>query len=278
MAKDLIVGSKRHPKIKPFADIISAVSTITTYFSHSNYGQFWLRQELQKETDKRGIEMAGATRFSSFSSNAKSVQRCLEPMKHAYRAGNLKFNTKATKIIEKYLKDGGASMRFMAELQNVNALLTPIDRGLKTLEGQNVTCSDVFFVYIGIAIGFMCVFETNQDDECLLGHQVDTYNIFNRRFSILMTDSTSDMFLFAYFLDPVYYSDRALRLNLPPRPSFSKMIAPPLVMRLFRAALSMLENKQLRRNSGGKEQASELITQLTDSSQILSASSSLNIL
>ncbi|KAK0503763.1 hypothetical protein EDD18DRAFT_1062962, partial [Armillaria luteobubalina] len=61
MAKDLIVGSKKHPKIKPFADIISAISTITTYFSHSNYGQFWLQQELQKETDKHGIEMAGAT-------------------------------------------------------------------------------------------------------------------------------------------------------------------------------------------------------------------------
>ncbi|KAK0486425.1 hypothetical protein IW261DRAFT_1416205 [Armillaria novae-zelandiae] len=42
MVKDLIVGSKRHPKIKPFADIISAISTITTYFSHSNYGQLWL--------------------------------------------------------------------------------------------------------------------------------------------------------------------------------------------------------------------------------------------
>ncbi|KAK0486426.1 hypothetical protein IW261DRAFT_1416206 [Armillaria novae-zelandiae] len=66
----------------------------------------------------------------------------------------------------------------MAKLQNVNVLRTPIDRGLKTLEGQNVTCSDVFFVYIGISIRFMRIFETNQDE------------------------STSDMFLFAYFLDP----------------------------------------------------------------------------
>jgi hypothetical protein len=40
----------------------------------------------------------------------------------------------------------------------VNQLLTPIARGLETLEGQNTTCSDVFHVYIGIAVNFVTMF------------------------------------------------------------------------------------------------------------------------
>jgi hypothetical protein len=39
-----------------------------------------------------------------------------------------------------------------------NLLLTPIDQGLKTLEGQNTMCSDVFSIFIGIAIGFTHIF------------------------------------------------------------------------------------------------------------------------
>jgi hypothetical protein len=37
-------------------------------------------------------------------------------------------------------------------------LLKPISRGLKTLESSLVTCSDVFNIWIGIAIGFHEVF------------------------------------------------------------------------------------------------------------------------
>jgi hypothetical protein len=37
-------------------------------------------------------------------------------------------------------------------------MLTPIAHGLKTLEGQNTTCSDVLNIYIGIAIGYNVVF------------------------------------------------------------------------------------------------------------------------
>lgn len=95
MAKDVIVGSKTHPKIKGFSTVMTAVSAITTYFSHSNYGQFWLRKELDKEVDKRGVEVAGATRFSSFSTNAKSVARCFNSMQRAYTSGRLKFDSQA---------------------------------------------------------------------------------------------------------------------------------------------------------------------------------------
>ena len=77
---------------------MTAVSAITNYFSHSNYGQFWLRKELDKEADKRGVEAAGTTRFSSFSTNAKSVARCFGPMQRAHATGKLKFETQAVSL------------------------------------------------------------------------------------------------------------------------------------------------------------------------------------
>jgi hypothetical protein len=47
---------------------------------------------------------------------------------------------------------------FCTQLHNISMLLTPIARGLQTLEGQNTMCSDVFHIFVGIAIGFTNVF------------------------------------------------------------------------------------------------------------------------
>lgn len=104
-------------------------------------------------------------------------------------------------MVEKLLTPP-SSYAFLTGLHQVNLLLTPIARGLKTLEGQNTTCSDVFFVYVGIACGFRNVFRDAETAETLKDHIQETYDVFNRRFTILMTESTPDMFLLAYFLDP----------------------------------------------------------------------------
>ena len=56
------------------------------------------------------------------------------------------------------MEPGPDCLKFQMDLHNVNSLLTPIARGLETLEGQNTTCSDVFHVYIGIAYNFTTMF------------------------------------------------------------------------------------------------------------------------
>jgi hypothetical protein len=155
---------------------MSIVSAITTYFSHSNYATHHLKEELKKEKDQRGIQVAGATRFSSFSIHARSISRCLHPIQRCLASGTVKFDTAAvslffsflrrdfiaewnqTKSIRKYLEPGPDCLKFQLDLHNVNQLLTPIARGLETLEGQNTTCSDVFHVYIGIAVNFVAMF------------------------------------------------------------------------------------------------------------------------
>ena len=62
------------------------------------------------------------------------------------------------KPLRKYIEPGAESYKFLSDLHNINLLLTPIARGLKTLEGHNTTCSDVFNIWIGIAISYNNVF------------------------------------------------------------------------------------------------------------------------
>jgi len=68
-----------------------------TYFSHSNYGQHQLKAELANQKDKHGIQAGGATRFSSFSTHAKSIAHCFDVIEHCLSSRAIKFDTKAVR-------------------------------------------------------------------------------------------------------------------------------------------------------------------------------------
>src|SRR5882762_10752942 len=74
---------------------MTIISRLTTYFSHSNYGQHQLKAELEKEKDKGGIRAGGTTRFSTFSTHAKSIARCFNAIERCLTSGAIKFDTKA---------------------------------------------------------------------------------------------------------------------------------------------------------------------------------------
>ncbi|KAJ7601673.1 hypothetical protein DFH06DRAFT_1025246, partial [Mycena polygramma] len=163
LAKEIMLGSKKHPKIAGFAEvclIMKTISAITTFFSHSNYGKKHLRDKLKEQDDRRGLVSFGATRFSTFANQASSVSRCLTAMGKCFAEGLVTFDTKAVSFIRYLDNDSPAQYLFCLQLYNINMLLTPIARGLKTLESSQVTCLDVFNVWIGIAIGFQEVFIT----------------------------------------------------------------------------------------------------------------------
>ena len=71
------------------------ISGLTTYFSHSNYGQHHLKAEMANEKDKRGIQVGGVTRFSTFSTHAKSIARCFNAIERCLASGAVTFDTKA---------------------------------------------------------------------------------------------------------------------------------------------------------------------------------------
>lgn len=205
-----------------------------------------------------------------------------------------------TKALRKYILPGPDSLRFQLDLHNVNCLLTPIARGLETLEGQNTTCSDVFHVYVGIAINFVFMFSDSgespigalahassgaDDFNChattassVYEYRKPTFDVYNCRFNNFMNDCTPGMFILAYLLDPsrckgshcisanmklVYYQDRALQLNLPPTADqFKKNTVNDLVKHLIQSACEILQNEQLRTQQGTKEDGRLLIQQL----------------
>ncbi|KAJ7110848.1 hypothetical protein C8R44DRAFT_591718, partial [Mycena epipterygia] len=172
------------------------VSAITTFFSHSNYGKKHLKDKLKDEDDTRGLISFGDTRFSTFADQSSSVSRCLPAMAKCYSEGLIKFDTKAQYFID----DSPAQLTFRLQLYNINMLLKPISRGLKTLESTQVTCSDVFNIWIGIAIGFKLVFSNPSD--AINRYQQETIDCYNRRFAIFMNDCTPGMFILSYLLDP----------------------------------------------------------------------------
>ncbi|KAJ7855067.1 hypothetical protein B0H13DRAFT_1903287, partial [Mycena leptocephala] len=222
----------------------------------ANYGKKHLRDKVKDKEDRRGLVSFGATRFSTFANQSSSVTRCLPAMEKCYAEGLIKFDTKA-----KYFEaNSPAQLGFRLQLYNINMLLKPISRGLKTLESSQVTCSDVFNIWIGIAIGFREVFSdpTNPINKY---HQ-ETFDAYNRRFSIFMNDCTTGMFILAYVLDPIYYRDGALRLGLPPRQNFSKPTASPLVVYLITSARLMLQNEQKREQKGDAAEGDILVKQI----------------
>ncbi|KAJ3913026.1 ribonuclease H-like domain-containing protein [Lentinula edodes] len=261
MMKDIMVGSKKYPKIIVFTEAMRIVSAITTYFSHSNYRKYQLREEHKNEPHRRGIQIGGATRFSTFATYVRSIIRCSDAMERCLSNGRLKFDTAATKDLRKYIANGPDCLKFQLQLHNIDLLLQPIAQGLQTLEGQNTTCSDVFFIFIGIAIGFNCVFQDPTSE--IFTHREETFAIFDRRFDIFLNDCTKDMFILAYLLNPMYYADRALCLELPPRSAFKRETCRPLLHHLVSSALQMLRNEQKREQNGTMEDAGVLIKELT---------------
>ena len=64
-----------------------------------------------------------------------------------------------TRHLRKYFEENSDEYDiFRHQLKQVGRLLDPIARGLKTLEGQQVTCSDVFFIWIGLGVAFKRAF------------------------------------------------------------------------------------------------------------------------
>ncbi|KAJ6550348.1 hypothetical protein B0H10DRAFT_1850539, partial [Mycena sp. CBHHK59/15] len=179
--------------------VMVIVNALTNYFSHSNYGKHHLKNAMKESKDRRGIEAGGATRFSTFATHSSSVLRCLPFMEQCYSAGSIAFDTKGVRsYVEVGSEENGT---FRTELTQIGRLLNPIARALKTLEGQQVTCSDVFFIYIGLAVAFQRAFSDPTETFCI-SHQAETFAAFDRRFNIFMNDCTPGMFLLSYFLDP----------------------------------------------------------------------------
>ncbi|KAJ7277718.1 hypothetical protein C8J57DRAFT_1060512, partial [Mycena rebaudengoi] len=166
----------------------------------SNYGTHHLNEERKKMNIREGMKSSSETRFSTTYIQSNAVHSCMPAINSCYRSGVLRFDTKATKMLQNFLGETAAHYTFMANLSTMIQLLSAPANGILTLEGQNTTCADVFYVWVAIAWHLE---KTLSNSACSAGaHRNEVIKIYNARFLQMMTESSSNIFLLAYFLHP----------------------------------------------------------------------------
>lgn len=85
-------------------------------------------------------------------------------------------------------------------MSTIIQLLSSSANGILTLEGQNTTCADVFYVWVCIAWHLERVLADPSGSAGKYRDQV--IKAYNTRFAQMMTESSSNVFLLAYFLHP----------------------------------------------------------------------------
>ncbi|KAF9558654.1 hypothetical protein CPC08DRAFT_638699, partial [Agrocybe pediades] len=184
---------------KIFKPMLSIVAAVANYFGKSNYGTHHL--EVQRKIDGigEGIKSNSDTRFSSSYIQVKSVHACVPPIQKCFAAGTLKFDTAATKKLIPYLDATTPEHHdFMQEMSAFILLLSSGANAILTLEGQNITCADVFYAWVCIAHHLERVLSTNS----LRAHRKEVISIYNHRFKQMMNESSHTIYLLAYFLHP----------------------------------------------------------------------------
>ncbi|KAJ6605735.1 hypothetical protein B0H10DRAFT_1957151 [Mycena sp. CBHHK59/15] len=168
-----------------------------------------------------------------------------------------------TKPLREILGTTPAHYVFMSSLATIVQLMSSIANGILTLEGQNTTCADVFFVWVCIAWHLEKVLADPKSSAG--GYRAAVIEIYNTRFEQMMTESSCNVFLLSYFLHPKYRKFGGLQLTMPTRLNGEQLKPsqyPPLFKILVKAALMILQGEQQRLNTGGKEEALQLTEEL----------------
>jgi hypothetical protein len=87
-------------------------------------------------------------------------------------------------------------------------LLEPGANGILTLEGQNTTCADVFYVWVCIAYQLEHVLASPTLD--LSSRRSEVIGVYNHRFNQMMKESSHTIFLLAYYLHPCKFKSNSI--------------------------------------------------------------------
>jgi hypothetical protein len=88
----------------------------------------------------------------------------------------------------------------MAKMSGFIQLLSSGANAILTLEGQNTTCADVFYVWVCIAYHLEQVLAL--PDVGVTNLRSNVIGIYNHRFKQMMEESSHKIFLLSYYLHP----------------------------------------------------------------------------
>ncbi|KAF7344297.1 Zinc finger bed domain-containing protein 1-like [Mycena venus] len=244
---------------KLFKLVFSFQFGLSNYFGKSNYGTFHLTEQRKKMNIAEGMKSASDTRFSTTFIQSFAVRTCMPAINILFKDGILRFDTKATKFLQGCLGETSAHYAFMANLSTMIQLMAAPAHGILTLEGQNTTCADVFYVWVSIAWQLEKVLSNPMS---IAGrYRAQVIEAYNECFEQMMTESSCHVFLLAYFLHPTFRKFGGLQLTMPANRNAETLTLteyPSLLITLFKAAMQILKGEQQRLDRGGKEQVIQL--------------------
>ncbi|KAJ7853279.1 hypothetical protein B0H14DRAFT_2580442 [Mycena olivaceomarginata] len=248
---------------KLFKAELSLVSAISNFFGQSNLGTAQLAAERERQGIHSSIKSASETRFGTTYIQAHAVQRCIPAIVTCVANGTIQFATAATKRLLPCLTPGPAHYAFLLQLDSMVKLLEAGANGITTLEGQNTTCADVFYVWVTIAWHLEKLL--GDFSSGLTPYREKVIVIYNMRFEQMMTESSHMIFLLAYFLHPFYFQNGALKLVMPSLKegeTFDSARYPKLFKLLRALARAVLKGEQTRTGKKSKADADRLTDQL----------------
>jgi hypothetical protein len=90
----------------------------------------------------------------------------------------------------------------MAKISGFIQLLSSGANGILTLEGQNTTCADVFYVRVWVCIAYHLEQVLALPEVGVADLRSNVIGIYNHRFKQMMEESSHKIFLLAYYLHP----------------------------------------------------------------------------
>ncbi|KAJ7797755.1 hypothetical protein B0H14DRAFT_2389367, partial [Mycena olivaceomarginata] len=142
---------------------------------------------------KDSIKSSSETRFYTCHIEAKAIKGCMPGIRQCVEQ----------KLINKkllpYISDTQEHYTFMSKLSAFIHLTTAPANAILALEGQYINCADVFFAWVCMAWSFERLFATST---FLLEYRAPVLKLFNARFDQMMSESSYNIFMFAYFLHP----------------------------------------------------------------------------
>ncbi|KAJ7062715.1 ribonuclease H-like domain-containing protein [Mycena amicta] len=198
---------------KLFKAELTVISGISAYFAQSNISTAALATERKLQGVRTGIKSASETRFGTTYIQSRAIQKCMPALVECVASGEIEFKTAASSKLKMYLEPGPAHYGFLAQLDTMIKLLEAGANGIMTLEGQNSTCGNVFYVWVTIAWQLEQLLGTAQFG--LMQYRPKVIEIYNARFEQMMTESSNDIFLLGYFLHPLYVEHGGIQLLMP---------------------------------------------------------------
>jgi len=113
-----------------------------------------------------------------------------------------------TKKLLPYIQDGALHYSFLGQMSAFIQLLSSGANAILTLEGQNTTCADVFYVWVCIAFHLEQVLASPSVG--IMHQRGRVIEIYNHRFNQMMSESSHNIFLLAYFLHPCEFLDHSM--------------------------------------------------------------------